>query len=187
MIYPKKLNSRKSEKIFNIFLVASIIIGIILVIVNKLTTPDIPWAALTNLGIIYIWAIIIYCTKKSSNIAGHILLHMICASIIVLFIDKQFGAIGWSISIAIPIILMTANITMLILTIVSYKKYIKYAIYQLIILMLSFVPCLFILNNKLTFGVLGQISFIVSILNLIITIAFGYTDLAEVIRRKLHM
>ena len=187
MIYPEKLNSKKSEKIFNIFIIFSIILAVILIIINKLTTPNIPWAAIANCGIIYIWAILIFCIKKNTNIAGHVLLQVIGASAVLVYIDKRLGFIGWSMSIAVPIVLMTANITMLILTMISYKKYIKYAIYQLMILILSFLPLIFVFKKIIELSLLGQISIAISALNLIITVVLCIKDVIEAVKRKIHM
>ena len=64
MIYPQKLSSKKGQIILNIFLIISIIIATMLVVINKLTTPNIPWSALANCGIIYIWITVIYSIKK---------------------------------------------------------------------------------------------------------------------------
>ena len=55
MLYPQKLSSKKTNLLIKSLLIASIVIAIILIIINKLTTPNIHWAALANSGIIYIW------------------------------------------------------------------------------------------------------------------------------------
>ena len=64
MIYPQKLSSKKGEKVLKIFLYVSIVLGIVLVIINKLTTPGIHWAALANCGIIYTWITTLYSIKR---------------------------------------------------------------------------------------------------------------------------
>ncbi len=48
MIYPEKIKAKKSDKMIKIWMSVSIIVAIILFIINKLTTPNIPWAALAN-------------------------------------------------------------------------------------------------------------------------------------------
>jgi len=53
MIYPQKLSSKKGEIVLKVLLGVSIAIGLILIIINKFTTPDLHWAALANCGIIY--------------------------------------------------------------------------------------------------------------------------------------
>lgn len=187
MIYPQKLSSKKGQKILNICLMISLVIAIILVIVNKFTTPNIHWAALTNCGIIYIWITVLYSIKRGTNIAGHVLLQTIAISAVMLYIDYRLGFQGWSINIAIPIILIIANITMLILTLVSYKKYIKYAIYQLFIVLMSLISIILITNNLIQMQVLNTAAMIISILNLAITLILCYKDIKEAIIRKIHM
>ncbi len=187
MIYPKKLNSKKSDLLVKILLFVSFSIAIILTIINKLTTPNIPWAMLSNAGIIYIWITVLYSINKNVNIAGHVLVQTIAISLLVAFIDYQLGFKGWSLSIAIPIIIIVSNITMLVLTIVSHKKYIKYAIYQLGIVILSMIPVILISENIVEEKTLSIIASGISILNLILTLILCAKDMKEAIIRKFHM
>ena len=187
MIYPQKLNSRKSNLIIKLGLLISIIIAIILVIINKLTTPEIGWAAITNGGIIYVWIVLFYSIKKRINIAGHVLLQTIIISILVVFIDYKLGFKTWSISIGIPIMVMISNITMFVLTIVSHKKFIKYAIYQLTILIFSLLPIIFITENIVQNKILCIVSIGISLLNLVLTLMLCAKDVREAIIRKIHM
>ena len=187
MIYPKKLSSKKGDLIFKIFLISSVILAIILFIINKLTTPNIPWATLTNAGIIYIWITVFYSINKNTNIAGHVLIQAIAISLLTVFIDYKLGFEKWSINISIPIIIIIANVTMLVLTIVSYKKYIKYAIYQLIIVLFSMVPVILLGENILENRVLSIIASSISIINLILTLILSTKDVKEAIIRKFHI
>lgn len=158
-----------------------------MVLINKLTTPEIAWAGLANCGIIYIWITVIYSIKRNTNIGGHVLLQMIVISAAMLYVDNRIGFRGWSINIGIPIILMIANATMLILTIISYKKYVKYAIYQLVIVVISILPFVLMTIKSIELGVLARISIEISILNLIITLGLCYKDVKEAILMKIHM
>lgn len=187
MIYPQKLSSKKGQIILNAFLIVSAIIAIILFVINKLTTPNIPWSALANCGIIYIWITVIYSIKRSTNIAGHVLLQTIAISAAIMYVDSRLGFKGWSVNIAIPIILIIANITMLILTIISYKKYIKYAICQLVIVIMSLASMFVITKDMMELQLLSQLAIVISALNLVITLILCYKDLKEAIIRKIHM
>ena len=187
MIYPQKINSKKSTQIINIFLIASIIVAIVLVVINKLTTPGIPWSALANCGIIYIWITVMYSIKSGNNIAGHVLLQTILTSIVILYIDKTIGFRWWSLYIGIPIVLIVANITMVILTIISYKKYIKYAIYQLMIVLMSLMPVILVAKKIIEMKILIRIALEISIFSLMISLILCYKDIKEAIIRKLHM
>ena len=187
MIYPQKLNSKKSNLIIKFGLLVSAVIAIILVIINKVTTPQIPWAAISNGGIIYVWVVLFYSIKKRINIAGHVLLQTIIISILIVFIDYKLGFRAWSISIGIPILVITSNITMFVLTIVSHKKFIKYAVYQLFILLFSLLPIVFITENIVQNKVLCIVSIGMSLLNLVLTLILCSKDVREAVVRKLHM
>ena len=76
---------------------------------------------------------------------------------------------------------------MLILTIVSHKKYIRYAIYQLIIVLLSMIPVILITEKLVEEPILGIVATGVSILNLIITLVLSARDVKEAIIRKFHL
>lgn len=187
MIYPQKLNIKKSDKIIKIFGLVSIIIAIALVVINKFTIPKIPWAALSNCGILYVWVTVIYSVKRNTNIAGHVLIQTIAVSILTLYIDYKIGFKGWSTDIAIPIIIIIANITMLILTIVDHKKYIKYAISQLIIVFLSMAPIILITENVIHNRALSIIASSISIGNFVFSLILCSKDVKEAIIRKFHV
>ena len=187
MIYPQKLNSKNGEKIVRILFAFSIIVAIILILINKLTTPNIPWAGLSICGIIYVWITVMYSIKKNANIASHVLLQTLIISGVTLYIDKAIGTNWWSMQIAIPIILIAANITMLILTIISYKKYIKYAIYQLFIVLLSLIPLFLIIQKIIEPQILVIISIAIAIFSLNLSMILCYKDIKEAIIRKMHM
>lgn len=186
MLYPQKLSSKKSELIIKIAILISIIIALILVIINRLTNQDIHWAALANAGIIYAWITIIYSINKRTNIAGHVLVQLIAIAVLTTYIDYRISFKGWSLEIAIPIMIIVANITMLILTIVSYKRYVKYAIYQLIICILSLIPIYFIYEHMVLNMVLSYVAIGISILNFILTIILCARDVKEAIIIKFH-
>ena len=187
MIYPKKLSSKKGELILKICIISSIVMAILLFVINKVLTPQIPWAALTNAGIVYIWVTVLYAINKNINIAGHVLVQTIAISVLTVYIDYMLGFKGWSINIAIPILIIISNITMLVLTIVSHKKYIKYAIYQLMIVIFSMIPVALMYKNYIDNKVLTVVATGISILNLILTLTLCAKDVKEAIIRKFHM
>ena len=110
MLYPQKISAKKCNFIKRLLIVITVLISIILIIINKLTTPKIPWAALSIAGMIYIWVTAIYSINRNTNIASHVLVQIIIISILVVYIDYTLGFKRWSINIAIPILIMTANV-----------------------------------------------------------------------------
>ena len=187
MLYPQKLTSKKSDLIVKILLIISLLLAIILTIINKLTVPGIHWAALANAGIIYTWITVIYSINKNTNIAGHVMIQSIAISILSIYIDYRLGFKGWSLELAIPIIIMIANVTMLILTIVSHKKYVRYSIYQLIICLFSLIPIYFMYKHMILNFILSYIALGISAINFILTIILCARDVRDAIIRKFHI
>ena len=187
MIYPKKINARKTNIILNLFAIVSVLIAILLIIINKLTTPNIHWAALSNAGIIYLWITVIYSINKNINIAAHVMIQTFAIALLNLYIDYKLGMDGWSLSISIPIIIIIANVTMLFLTIVSSRRYIRYAIYQLIILGFSTLPAIFIYENMVHNRVLSYVATGIVAINFIITICLSASDVKDEVIRKFHL
>ena len=124
MIYPKKINAKKSEVIIRNCAIVSIVTAIVLVIINKILTPQMHWAALCNAGIIYLWITVMYSINKNINIAAHVLIQTVAISVLAWYIDHLLGAKGWSLNVAIPILIIIANTTMLVLTIISSRRYV---------------------------------------------------------------
>lgn len=187
MIYPAKIKAKKSEKIIKILLGISVVIALILLLINRLTMPNIPWAALANAGILYTWITVIYSIKRNVNIAGHVLIQTIILSLLMVYIDYKLGFIGWSINLVIPIIIMIANMTMFVLTIVAFKRYIKYAIYQLMIVFFSMLFVVLVTENVVQNKILSMIASGISILNFVLCLALCTKDVKEAIIRKFHM
>ena len=187
MIYPQKLNSKKSNLILKIGVLMSVFIAILLIVINKLTTPRIPWAAIANGGIIYAWIVLFYSIRKNINIAGHVLLQTIAISLLTIYIDYELKFKGWSIDIVVPILVIISNITMLVLTIVSHKEFIKYAIYQLLIVLFSLLPIILVTENMVQNKTLSIVASGISILNLGLSLILCARDVKEAVIRKFHM
>ena len=187
MIYPQKLNSKKSNLILKIGVLMSVFIAILLIVINKLTTPRIPWAAIANGGIIYAWIVLFYSIRKNINMAGHVLLQTIAISLLTIYIDYELKFKGWSIDIVVPILVIISNITMLVLTIVSHKDFIKYAIYQLLIVLFSLLPIILVTENMVQNKTLSIVASVISILNLGLSLILCARDVKEAVIRKFHM
>lgn len=91
MLYPKKIRVKKTERILKILILTSLLMGILLVFINRIMTPEIPWAALANAGIIYGWITVLYSLNRNVNIAAHVLIQTLAVSILTFYIDKRLG------------------------------------------------------------------------------------------------
>ena len=187
MIYPQKLNSKKGNLIIRFGLLLSILVALILILINRYFKPNVPWSAIANGGIIYVWVVLYYSIKKNINIAGHVLLQTLALSTLTVFIDYQLGFRSWSLDIIIPVLIIIANVTMFVLTIVSHKNYIKYAMYQLVISLFSILPIILYIENMSHNKVMCIIASGISAVNLALSLILCTKDVKETIIRKFHM
>ena len=150
-LYPKVRNVKTSNLAIKIMGIVSILIILVCAIVNLCTSQKYLWFLIVIAGIVYSWVTVLYSVHRNVNIASNVMVQLIAISIITICIDYIIGYSGWSVNLSIPIIIMVANTTMFILTISSFHKY-KYAIYQLIIFVLSIIPLgiLFFSGNIIT-------------------------------------
>ncbi len=187
MLYPQKISSKKIDKIASLLRNGVIALSIILLIINYMTTPNIYWSHLCIAGFIYIYFTVRYSITRTRNIAGYVMIQTLFLAIIMFFVDYRIGYNGWSINISIPILIIISNIAMLILTIINYKDYGKYAISQLIIVLLSLSMIIFIYKGLAKVSPLINISIFISIFNFVVSVVLCHRDFKEEIIRKLNI
>lgn len=187
MIYPKKISSKKIDIFLNKFKLSVACVSVLLLLINWLTTPNIYWSHLCIFGFIYIYLTVRYSTTRKTNIANHVMIQTILLSLLMYFIDYRIGYKGWSISISLPILIIISNISMFVITIISYKHYEKYATSQLIIVLLSLSIIYFIYNGFIKSNVLINISIIISIINFLFSLILCHRDFKEEIIRKFNI
>ena len=187
MLYPQKINAKKTDLIIKIAIVISFIAGVLLVVINRFTTPDIKWAGYCNAGIIYVWITVLYALNKNVNIANHLFIQMVALSTLCVYIDYRLGFEAWSINLAIPIIVIIINIIMLILSITSYNNYIRYAFFQVIIVLTSLVPIFLVYENIVNDKTLSIVASSISGVNLLLSLIFHAKDIKAELTRKFHM
>lgn len=188
-LYPKVRNIEKSHLTIKLMIFISLLTMIICSIVNICTSTKYLWCLIIGAGIIYSWITVIYSLKRNINIGSNVMLQLVATSILVICIDFIIGYTGWAINYAIPIIIVIANITILVLTIVSINKYYKYAIYHLIIFILSMVPMvIYIASNEIIIKpIFTIISSIVALFTFILSLILCGKSIIEELDRRLHM
>ena len=188
-LYPKIRNVKNSHLAIKIMVIVSFILAITCVIVNVCTSTQYLWCLIVLAGIVYSWVTVIYAIDRNVNIASSVVVQTIAISALTLCIDYILGYQGWSINIAIPIVIMIANVTILILTFVSVGRYYKYAIYQLIISALSFIPLLiyFIFKGIITKPIFTIISSSIAAFTLLMSLVLCGKNIAQELDRRMHL
>lgn len=187
MLYPNIINIKKSYIAIKILIGISLASVLICILINKFVTPQLKWSFLVAIGILYVWITVLNSVRRNVNVASHVLLQTIVALIILYLIDKIVGYKGWSINIGMPIVICVANITMLILTIVSRRKYFKYSFFQILLSLLS-VIVIVLLITKAKYRIISvSITSIVTAITLSLSIILCGKDLKEKLYRMFHV
>lgn len=187
MLYPKLDNIKRN----NIILIASIAISIIvidiLLLINLLVDKTNHWSLLCVAGIIYVYGTIIYSRKRNVNIASNVFVQYILVSLLMLAYDYFLGYEGWSINIAIPIVIIIANSTLMILTIVSRKRYMRYAMYHVLTFLFSMGQLIVLLTGHLENKVLSIVACGIAGLSLLLTAILCGKAMWLETKKRLHM
>ena len=185
-LYPRVMNMKKRHVWVTILLFLSLLIGGSCLLINSLVGTKFHWPWIVMLGIFYSWVTVWYSIKKNVNIASHVMVQTICVSILLVGLDAIIGFKGWSIRLALPIVLSIANVTMLVLLIINQKGYPKYALYQFIIFVWSLLPAVLLAMSVAKLGIFILISIGISIVTILVTGIFCGKELKEELKRRFH-
>ena len=188
-LYPKVRNVKKGNIAIKIMIIISIVVALTCGIINLCTSTKYLWCLIVIAGIIYSWVTVIYSIHRNINIASSVMIQLIAISLLNICIDYIIGYKGWAINLAIPIIIIIANITILILTIVSISRYYKYAVYQLIIFVFSILPLVIYMafEGIITTPIFTIISTSIAVFTFIISLILCGRNIIEELDRRLHM
>lgn len=187
MIYPKLINIKRTHKVIKILLLISVIISGIVFLINELTNKEFKWSFIVIVGIIYVWVTTLYSIRKNVNIAAHVLIQTIAISVLVVLLDEIIGFRKWSLELAFPIIIGISNITIFVLTIVSHKRYFKYALYQFCIFCISLIPVVLFFTNVTKHFLPMTICSGIAAVTFINTIILCGRDLKQELERLFHI
>ena len=138
-------------------------------------------------GIVYVYGTVIYTKKRNINIASNVFVQCLLVSLLILAIDYFIGYSGWSINIAIPIVIMVANSTLMVLTIVSRKRYMRYAMYHMLTFLFSMIQLILLFCGVLENKVLTIVASGIAGLSLLLTVILCGKAMWEETKKRLHM
>lgn len=188
-LYPKIINVKSGHLAIKIMTIISLIIAGVCMILNACTSTRFLWSLIVIAGIVYTWVTVTYSIRRNINIASSVMIQLIAISILTLCIDYILGYSGWAINLAIPIIICVANVTIFILTLVSVHRYLKYAVYQLIIFVLSMIPLIifFAFPGVITTPIFMIISSSIALFTFVCSLILCGRSIMEELDRRLHM
>ena len=187
MLYPKLNNVKRNNIILIISIAISIILIDVLLLINVLVDKTNHWSLLCVAGILYVYGTIIYTKKRNINIASNVFVQCLLVSLFIIAIDYFIGFSGWSLNISIPIVVIVANSTLMILTIVSRKRYMKYAMYHVLTFLFSMIPLVLMFMGIIQNKVLTIVSSSIATFSLLLTIILCGRAMWIETKKRLHM
>ena len=187
MLYPKLNNVKRNNIILIISIAISIILIDVLLLINVLVDKTNHWSLLCVAGILYVYGTIIYTKKRNINIASNVFVQCLLVSLLIIAIDYFIGFSGWSLNISIPIVVIVANSTLMILTIVSRKRYMKYAMYHVLTFLFSIIPLVLMFMGIIQNKVLTIVSSSIATFSLLLTIILCGRAMWIETKKRLHM
>ena len=187
MLYTKKIKRKTINRAFKIVILVLSIVSVVLLIINRLTTPNIYWSHICILGFIYIYFTVRYSVTKNKTVSRYIMFQSILLALLLYFIDYRIGFKGLSTNICFPILIIIANIAMFIITIISHRHYRENALSQLIIVLLSLSIIYFIYKGLIKPSPLINISIVISVTNFVFSLIMCHKDFKEELTRKFNM
>ena len=185
--YPAiEVDPHKYDIIKRTFLFISILSGITTAVTNYLTYTGVIWSAITIAAIIYFWVIMAYSIKRNRNIASQILIQVLCTSILIVIMDNAIGYIGWSVNHVIPEIIILANISVLILTIVNRMYWHTYVLNQIVIAICGLIPGVLYLCGLIQVPMPTIFATATSFIVLVVTMIFGDKSIKSELKRRFH-
>ena len=131
-MYPDVTPAIKKLNLFiKIFVFASVIIEVILMVINSLTNDDVKWSLICGVALGYACFTVIYTLRADKSHRNKLFMQTFFAMLMVYLIDVVLGYNGWSVDYAIPCIIMSIDGVIVILMVANRRHWQSYLLLQI--------------------------------------------------------
>ncbi len=164
------------------------IVAVVASVVLKLLIPspaDWPWFVI--MGVVSMWLVVITVMRKRRNISKTIAWQVLILSVVTGVIDWMAGWKGWSLEYAIPIICMTAMMTMTVLSIIFSLEVRDYIMYMILGGLMGLIPLLFLLFGWVESTIPSLLSVATAVIFLSALLIFHGGVIRNETRKRFHV
>ena len=186
MLYPRIINKKKKKSDTKGIVILTVLITIILILIKYVNNENIIYCFAGMLGAIQVYITVKLASDKPTNIATYIVTQTAFILFIMLYISHNLHNLNWSISMAMPIILILSNLTIILIFKKGKTNPIAHIIKQLIIMCLTIGLYVYYgkdINNKF----LMYITYGTSMLNFIMLFISARVGLKENLKKNFHI
>ena len=155
--------------------------------INILINGEISWSLFIILGILCFWITLITTMKKSKYFMNKIFKELNLVILLAILWDYVTGWHLWSLDYVLPLTCISYTIIIVIMRI-FFKYHLKdNIIYVILNCFIGFLPIIFLFFEITKQKIPSLISIFLSLLMIIILIAFNHKSLKEELERRLHI
>lgn len=155
--------------------------------IDTLYPARVHWFRLVLVGVLTMWVVFLTVIRKRHNISKSIVWQLTLLSLLSVLWDQVTGWRGWSLNVAIPLIILGAQLALFISSRVMKLQAGDYIVYFVLASILGLVPAVFLLTELITFTLLATSAIIVSLLFLSYILIFHWTVLYGEISKRMHL
>lgn len=185
-VYPRCENKAAYHFIKRLLFFLSVVVAIVCIAVNYLTSADLWWWTLVVTALVYTWIAVPHAMRRGGNGGGKILMQVICASALTVLIDMETGFYGWAVDYVVPVILCAGIVSVVLLIIVRPTNWAFYVLYQAILALFGFVPIVLYFTGVAHALIPALIVALLSAASITGMIVFGDKSIKNEFRRRLR-
>ncbi len=188
-MYPDvRLRTRMFQIVVRVYFVAAVLLEIALVVVNSLTFSGTWWSVICGAAFLFLFFTLSF--SVSNHNYGHILKIAVEAVVIVLFtllVDVIIGYRGWSLTYAMPSVIIMVDIAIIVLMIANNLNWQSYISLQLTMIGFSAVGIVLFYVGLVKKPLLTFISLLFSLLLFLGTVLIGDRRAKTELKRRFHV
>ena len=164
-------------------IVGSLVLGI----VNYLTYRGVKWSLVSVAAIIYLYLTFAVTVQPLSDEQEKILFQGIISMALALAVDFSLGYRGWSVNIAIPVIMIVVDVVFFVMMLVRRRDWRSYVIPQIELTLLAAVLLLLVSMDVVTRKALAMVAVFVIVVQLFGVFLIGGRSTTLELNRRFRM
>lgn len=181
------LKQRRIKHFCNLILVAVLIAGVALAVVNLACHHESWWCLIPIAAMTYTYVVfrLIFVSRKGYRWKTFV--PIVLALILMLIIDIETGFHGWSLNYVFPSGILVTDLIIIILMLTNLKNWQSYMVMEIVTVAVSLIPMLLWITGLITNPVLGIIALAVSASLFVAAFILGDRTARGELKRRFHI
>lgn len=170
-----------------IYLFCAILAEVVLFTINYYTESTIWWSALTGMGLLSVYIIMRYAILGKAGYQKKIMLLAAFSVLIAVGVDNILGYRGWSVNYVLPAGIVIVDTIIFVLLFVNHRKWYSYIMWQLAMILLSFLPILLYFAGIEDNHIISVLPMAASVALFLGTMMIGDRGARQELKRRFHL